>query len=124
MNGPLLPLYLIRRSRTGIGFLHTEAKPFSDWPHAVGPLQLNPIYKIEKRRENGDAELRFQFPSDWYKIENHGYLDYAPELCSVSGEVMRALQQGADIDQLAHPEVAELISKFVLLGMPARYLSA
>jgi ubiquinone/menaquinone biosynthesis C-methylase UbiE/uncharacterized protein YbaR (Trm112 family) len=92
------------------------AKEFERFPHAVGRLQLNPLYRIESRAENGDVSLRFEFPSDWYEFENKGYLEYAPETCVVSGAVMRALES-----QQSHPELDSLISQFVVIGMPARY---
>ncbi len=89
---------------------------FEQWPHALGSLQLNPIYRVENRSPNGDLELRFEFPSSWYEVENGGYLDYAPKNCRVSGEVMRAVAARA-----THPALDDLIAGFVLIGMPERY---
>jgi SAM-dependent methyltransferase/uncharacterized protein YbaR (Trm112 family) len=109
-------LSIVASKRTG---LFTAPKPLAHWPHAVGRLQLNPIYRIEKRAENGDVDLRFEFPSDWYKIENHGYLEYAPETCRVPGAVMRALET-----KQAHPELDTYVAQFVLIGMPDHYCVA
>ena len=95
------------------------AKPLQNWLHAAGRLQLNPIYKISTRHGNGDLDLRFEFPTNWYKFENQGYLEYAPKECRVPGAVLEALATGRD-----HPALESLISQFVVIGMPDRYSSA
>ncbi len=99
--------------------LFVPAQRLESWPHAVGKLQLNPLYRVEKRGEDGAAELRFQFPSEWYEFENQGYLEYAPKACTVPGELMRALES-----EQAHPDLERYIAQLVVLGMPQRYLQA
>jgi SAM-dependent methyltransferase/uncharacterized protein YbaR (Trm112 family) len=94
------------------------AETFDVFPHAAGRLRLNPIYEIEQRAPNGDLDLRFVFPSKWYRFENEAYLRYAPERCRVPAAVVSALEAGAP-----HPELADLIAKCVVIGMPDRYLS-
>jgi ubiquinone/menaquinone biosynthesis C-methylase UbiE/uncharacterized protein YbaR (Trm112 family) len=89
---------------------------FADWPHAIGKLQINPIYKVERRHSNGDVSLRFDFPSAWYKFENESYLKYAPERCQLPAAIIRALDRGEH-----PPELDEWITKFVVIGMPDRY---
>jgi ubiquinone/menaquinone biosynthesis C-methylase UbiE/uncharacterized protein YbaR (Trm112 family) len=93
--------------------------PFSTFPHAVGRLQLNPIYAVEGTSPSGDLDLRFVFPSDWYRFENQTYLRYAPERCRVSGDVARALAA-----RQPHPELDDLIRQCVVIGMPDRYATA
>jgi SAM-dependent methyltransferase/uncharacterized protein YbaR (Trm112 family) len=95
-----------------------SAAGFDAFPHAAGKLQLNPIYKVERRDPNGDLELRFEFPSKWYRFENEAYLRYAPETCRVPADVASALETGAP-----HPALADLIAKCVVIGMPGRYLA-
>jgi SAM-dependent methyltransferase/uncharacterized protein YbaR (Trm112 family) len=91
-------------------------KAFSTFPHALGRLQLNPIYAVEARGPDGTLDLRLRFPSEWYRFENESYLRYAPEHVRVSGEVLRTLEASA-----AHPELDELVRKCVVIGMPERY---
>jgi hypothetical protein len=92
---------------------------FADWPHAVGRLRINPIYRIDAQAPNGDLTLRFEFPSPWYKFENGAYLSYAPERVVLPGSAVRALER-PDANQ-AEPSLAPYVSKFVVIGMPERY---
>ncbi|HEX3776565.1 MAG TPA: methyltransferase domain-containing protein [Polyangiaceae bacterium] len=91
-------------------------KPAKEWLHAAGRLQLNPIYEIEARHPNGDLDLRFHFPSNWYKFENQSYLEYAPEACRIPADVLAALEAGRD-----HPALESFVSQFVVIGMPENY---
>jgi len=91
-------------------------KHFADWPHAVGRLQINPIFVGGKAKQNGSRQLRFEFPSKWYEFENQRYRDYAPEHCTLPPEVMQALNEGK-----RPPEVEDYLNQFVILGMPERY---
>jgi ubiquinone/menaquinone biosynthesis C-methylase UbiE/uncharacterized protein YbaR (Trm112 family) len=89
---------------------------FSAWPHALGELHLNPIYRVAAVEATGDIDLQFRFPSEWYRFENQGYPAYAPERCRVRASVVRALERGE-----RPPEVEELIAQFVVIGTPHRY---
>ena len=85
---------------------------FDHVPHAAGPLGVNPIYRIT---EVGDeVRLRFEFPSTWYAFENAGMLAYHPAGVRLSRAEYAAAAAGA--------RNAELIAKYVQLGMPERYL--
>ena len=86
-------------------------------PHAEGRLALNPIYVLEARTPDGGVRLRFEFPSEWYEFENAGYLKYAPDSVDVPGDVMAALQVGERTEA-----VQALIDRFVILGVPDRYM--
>jgi ubiquinone/menaquinone biosynthesis C-methylase UbiE/uncharacterized protein YbaR (Trm112 family) len=102
---------------SGRSAVFRPGEPLPRWPHAVGRLQINPIYKVERTDANGDVHLRFQFPSDWYKFENDAYLRYAPERCVLPGLVARALEKNEPGDELE-----SYVSKFVIIGMPDRYV--
>jgi SAM-dependent methyltransferase/uncharacterized protein YbaR (Trm112 family) len=104
-------------SRRGDVFRRGEA--FSDWPHAIGRLQLNPIYAADPQGSNGELSLRFQFPSEWYRLENEGYLAYAPQQVLVPRHLVHALERGersADLERY--------VKQFVVIGMPEHYLEA
>ena len=96
--------------------LFAPGESLPSWPHAVGRLQINPIYKLEEKAPNGDVHLRFQFPSDWYRFENDAYLRYAPERCVLPGDVVRAMEKGE-----RHLGLDSYVDKFVVIGMPERY---
>lgn len=91
---------------------------FPAYPHGEGRLSLNPIYQFEKTIPDG-IRLRFQFPSAWFAFEDAKYLEYAPELVDVPNTVLAALQAGQRT-----PAVEDLIARFVVLGLPERYLPA
>ena len=71
-----------------------QSERFMNWPHAVGRLQINPIYLATGAGYNGGLELQFQFPSPWYEFENQRYRDYAPGSCHLTQEVLQALPRG------------------------------
>jgi SAM-dependent methyltransferase/uncharacterized protein YbaR (Trm112 family) len=87
----------------------------SAWPHAVGSLGLNPIY-VPTRLGDGAVELRFRFPGIWFAFENAAILTYQPRSLTLSRSDVARLDRGA-----SDPLTADLIRKFVLLGMPERY---
>jgi hypothetical protein len=92
--------------------------PFDTFPHALGRLQINPIYTVDAEGPDGGLDLRLQFPSEWYRFENESYLRYAPERVRVAGDVVRALELRAP-----HPDLDALIKQCVVIGMPDRYQS-
>ena len=89
---------------------------FTEWPHAVGALRFNPIYTVAKPGHDGDIELRFRFPSDWFRTENTDYLNYAPEAYSVSPEMALAISRGQRPDS-----IQDMLNRFVVIGVPTRY---
>jgi SAM-dependent methyltransferase len=103
-------------SRQPAVFRPSEA--FGAWPHAVGRLQLNPIYRVERRESNGDLSLRFEFPSEWYKFENEAYLAYAPKEVRLPARLSRDLAASAN-----DMELDRYIGQFVVIGMPDRYVA-
>ena len=68
---------------------------FRDWPHAEGRLDLNQLYKEEKRDGDGNIYLRRTFPSAWYEIEDAECKQYEPETVSVRAETLKDLAQGS-----------------------------
>lgn len=101
-------------SRSGEPF--KRHAPWSDWPHAIGRLGINPLYVGTAAA--GQLELKLRFPSEWYTFQNRKFLEYAPEQCTVPNDVLAAVQKGE------RPAAAEaLIDRFVLVGMPERYLA-
>jgi len=102
---------------SGAESVFREHGPVGDWPHAKGRLALNPIYRMIDTDRPGDIRIRFEFPSEWYEFENAGYREYAPETVDVPRDVLAALRAGERTE-----EVRELIDKFVVVGVPDRYM--
>ncbi len=90
---------------------------FNDWPHASGRLNINPLYHEDGKDEEGNIILRFKFPTEWYEYENHDWMKYAPETVHLSQSTMNAIAKG-----IRTPEVNDLISKWVVIGMPEKFL--
>jgi SAM-dependent methyltransferase/uncharacterized protein YbaR (Trm112 family) len=88
-----------------------------EWPHAVGQLGVNPIYRSEAAAD-GQLQLQFDFPSIWYAYENGGMLSYHPRRLQISRTQIEALRE-----QRIDPSLQELIAKFVLVGLPRRFVS-
>lgn len=87
---------------------------WTEWPHAVGRLALNPLYVRESRK--GEVELTLRFPSDWYKHQNETFLEYAPQQCTIPEAVVTAIEAGQ-----RPPEAQPFIDRFTIIGMPDRY---
>ena len=85
-----------------------------EWPHAVGTLGLNPIYR--QATNGNELQLRFDFRTPWYAYENHEMLSYHP----MTATVKRSL---ADTRSAVRedPHIASLIASFVLVGLPERF---
>jgi SAM-dependent methyltransferase/uncharacterized protein YbaR (Trm112 family) len=92
--------------------LFAEHGSFDHIPHATGHLGLNPIYSVDV---DGDrVRLGFQFPSTWYAFENAGMLNYHPAGVRLSRKEFQAAVAGK--------ANADLIARYVQLGMPEHYL--
>jgi len=87
----------------------------SEWPHAVGRLQWNPLYE-RLRGDPDNLDLQFRFPFIWYAYENGPMLRYHPRKVRLSLSEIDMLQTGAS-ESLKEA----LVRQFVLLGMPERY---
>lgn len=88
---------------------------FSSWPHAVGRMGVNPIYVPEAQTAEG-VGLRFSFPGEWYRFEDSEYPDYAPPSANIESSALESVST-------LSPETLELlIAKWVVIGMPDRYV--
>jgi hypothetical protein len=91
--------------------------PFRNWPHALGRLQINPLYHEIAKDKSGNVSFEFRYPSEWYKYDNHNWSNYAPEKVQISKDALDAIANNTRT-----PEVKDLIAKWVVLGMPEHYL--
>jgi hypothetical protein len=76
---------------------------------------VNPIYRRVATPE-GDLQLRFDFPSIWYAYENNGMMAYHPRRVSLRRTQLEALRS-----ERTDASFSDLVSRFVLLGMPPRF---
>lgn len=90
--------------------------PSSGWLHAVGPLAINPIYRVSRAGQNW--RLDFRFPSDHYKSENARMGTYCPQTITISDETYRQVKTN-----IRSPEVEHLIGQMVAIGVPNSYVS-
>ena len=90
---------------------------FEDWPHAIGHLEINPLYVIGEEDKLGNITLSFRFPSKWYEYENHNWLNYAPKKVQLKKSTFEAISLN-----IRTPEVDDLIAKWIVIGMPDHYL--
>jgi SAM-dependent methyltransferase len=93
---------------------------FQEWPHGQGRLDLNPLYRIEKRNGSpADVQLRRTYPSDFYLDDHAQSREYLPETVRVDSRVLTDLAEGNRTE-----DVERLVEQFVALGMPERYRTA
>lgn len=112
-EAPLLSLVASRRQD-----IFQDYGSFKEWPHAQGPLGLNPLYRIEERPGAGeDVALRRIFPSDFYIEEHSESREYLPEIVSTRFQTLIDVKNGKRTS-----EIESLVEQFVVLGMPERYV--
>lgn len=98
----------------------TDERVFADHgafaapPHAAGRPTLNPVFTAT--RHDDGVDLAFRFPSTWYAFENAAMRGYTSAGERVDADTYAALVAGRPTDH-----DAELLRRFVLLGMPERY---
>jgi ubiquinone/menaquinone biosynthesis C-methylase UbiE/uncharacterized protein YbaR (Trm112 family) len=90
---------------------------FETWPHSVGRLKLNPLYREVNRDPAGNMTVEFQFPSRWYEFENSACSQYMPKRAVISTNTLHALSARAWSD-----EIESLVRQCVIIGVPDRYL--
>jgi hypothetical protein len=88
--------------------------PFTDWPHARGALQVNPLFEETDRTATGRVYRR-RFPSEVFRIDNAPLADYVPEQVMVSEDALGAIADNRQTD-----EVRKLLDSFVVLGAPTK----
>lgn len=92
------------------------ADTFAEWPHAVGRIGINPIYRVSHEYADGSLELERNFPSEFYADENREMGEYLPRAARLDADVTAALRSGRWIEGMR-----ELIADFVLIDLPRRY---
>lgn len=95
-----------------------EDGDFTDWPHAVGRLDINPIYISGEVGKDGEQDYVFGFPTAWYEFENAAYQEYASSSFSISEEARSRLNHDRSTEW-----VQRHVDQYEVLGMPERYLN-
>lgn len=86
-------------------------------PHAAGTPQLNPVF--ESLHHDDEVELKFVFPTTWFAFENAAMLRYTAAGVRLDPETWADVVAGRPTAR-----TAELVDRFVLVGMPERYRRA
>lgn len=91
-----------------------DSGDLSDWPHARGPLAVNPLYSSAPAR----SSVRFtrQFPSQSFERDNPFASTYLPEAFDLSWEAIAAGRDGR-----SHPELDPQIARLAILALPTGY---
>ncbi|MGA2362133.1 MAG: methyltransferase domain-containing protein [Candidatus Aminicenantales bacterium] len=111
---PLKWLYLVASERAE---RFRNYPRFETWPHSVGRLKLNPLYREVNKDPAGNMTVEFQFPSSWYEFENSACSQYMPKTAIISTSTLNALSAGTWSD-----EIESLVRQCVIIGVPDRYL--
>lgn len=107
-------LYLVASEKSR-GFKNYPG--FETWPHSMGQLKLNPLYREVSRDPANNATVEFEFPSKWYEFENASCLQYMPKKAIISGTTATDLTA-----EIWSNEIETLVQQCVLIGMPEHYL--
>lgn len=86
-------------------------------PHGAGVPQLNPVFTA--LHHDDEVELKFVFPTTWFAFENAAMLRYTSAGVRLDPRTYDEVVAG-----LPTARTAELVDRFVLLGMPERYRRA
>lgn len=95
----------------GLADAHDE-----QWPHAVGDLAVSPLFR-RRALPNGRVKLSFHFPSTWFAYQNGDMYGYHGDHIECDPEILISARSQPD-----QPQVKELIERFILVGLPDRYL--
>lgn len=87
-----------------------------EWPHACGPLGVNPLLRLEDERD-GTLVYRRSFPSASFARDNVPVADYLPERVEVP-------RKAVDGDRLDRGLVDHLVPSTAVVAMPAAYRRA
>ena len=88
--------------------------PLGDWPHGLGRLRLNPLYRTRPRPDG--VSLALEFPTPWFESENAECLAYMPKTIDLPRGTLDDVEA-----QRRTPEVERLIGCGVVLGFPEAY---
>ena len=97
---------------------HLEVDPALEWPHQVGKLTFSPIFE-RKVIASGKYRLDFNFPTVWFAYQNGEMYGYHGDQIECSQDVLERARAGR-----VDPEVQNLLERFVIIGLPERYLKA
>jgi len=102
----------------GESLQNVEVGPALEWPHQVGKLCFNPMFEREVNN-GGKVRLDLKFPTTWFAYQNGDMYGYHGDLVECSADAAERARAG-QID----PEVQSLLDRFVVIGLPERYLKA
>ena len=91
-----------------------DGGPVGPWPHGLGRLRVNPLYRIAPRADG--AALTLEFPSPWFEFENRECLAYMPTTIDLARRTLEDIEA-----QRRTPEVDDLVRRCVVLGLPEAY---
>jgi hypothetical protein len=83
-----------------------DAPMFDQWPHARGPLAVNPLYRAVSERADGLRYAR-ALPLGSYAADNPELTRYLPAAVHVTADVARRAAAGEHPDEL-EPHVRRL----------------
>lgn len=87
-----------------------------EWPHACGPLGVNPLLRLVEEH-GGTLVYRRRFPSDSFEHDNVPVADYLPEQVEIP-------RKAVDGDRLDRGLVDHLVPSTAVVAMPAAYRRA
>jgi SAM-dependent methyltransferase len=102
----------------GESLRHAVLDSALEWPHRVGKLSLSPLFE-RKVTASGRFRLDFNFPTIWFAYQNGDMYGYHGDQIECSPDVVERARAG-----IIDPEVQSLLDRFVVIGMPDRYLKA
>lgn len=95
------------------GEARTAYAPWRGWPHARGPLDVNPLY----HREDAST-LALRAPSPVFAHDNAQLFGYLPQQARL--DVTTAVQAAVDGGE-GEPDVERLVAELVVLALPPGY---
>ncbi|HEY7113569.1 MAG TPA: methyltransferase domain-containing protein [Thermoanaerobaculia bacterium] len=93
-----------------------DHRSFDVWPHSLGQLAVNPLYRRVGATRSGMVELKLEFPSARYALANAECRQYMSESVSLDREVLDDVANGVRSEA-----VEALIRNCVVIGTPENY---
>ena len=85
-------------------------------PHLTGRASINPIFSREKV-DGERVRFHFNFPSIWFAYQNADMYAYHGDKTECSAKLVDSIG-----DSAGDPAFADLVEKFIVVGMPPGYL--
>ncbi len=92
--------------------------PALEWPHRVGKLSFSPMFE-RTPVDGGKYRLDLTFPTIWFAYQNGDMYGYHGDLVECSADALERARAGE-----IGPEIENLLERFVIIGLPERYLKA